>query len=66
MTIFGVVHEADQMRAVETAEPGVFEPLRDRDHLRLIRDSYECLVGSNMQNPYRELDLFDVPASACY
>lgn len=66
MTIFGIVDEADRTRVAETAEAEVFERLGDRDHLRLIQNSYECLVESNMQNPYRELDPSVPPASACY
>jgi hypothetical protein len=40
--------------------------IRDHDHLDLIFDSYEALVDEGLANPYRDRDLYVVPAAVEY
>lgn len=40
--------------------------VRDRGHLRLIQNAYEDFVDETMDNPYRDQDLFVVPADVHY
>jgi hypothetical protein len=40
--------------------------IRDHDHLDLIFDSYEALVDEDLANPYRDRDLYVVPAAVEY